>query len=891
MGRRSQEAMPAVRHELSHECGAKLFAIKTGGNGNMKTTRKSQPESIRGTWPVAYKWMATGTLVVCTALGTRTIQIAEAREFRNPRQNNYPSAQEQKQSEPVLRFDIPPGSLDEVVDIFKTITGLTVQVRANAILTLPSHGVSGDFTSHRALEKLLEGTGVTSRFIDVTTVQLDLQPVSTSMEILEAPIAIASPKYAAPILETPQTIDVVPEQVMRDQGTTTLRDALRNVAGISLAAGEGSSQGDNLTIRGFTARNDIFLDGMRDFGSYYRDPFDLGEVEVLQGPSAVTFGRGTTGGVVNQESKFPRPTPFVAGTLNFGSDLTRRATVDINEPIPSLGSGTAFRLNLMGHDSKVAGRDIAQNRRFGIAPSLAFGLGSMTRLTFSYFHQTSDDIPDYGIPWLFNSPAPVARQNYYGFKDANFLRTNADVGTVKLEHEFNSNIGLRNQVRYAHYNRAFQITEAQSCNFVVTAPTPCPTAQTTPPLPTLTQLTPLNQISTFRNQLTGNSIETFLENQLDVTFRFHTGAIGHTLVTGVEGGRETSAPTRLTTYTGVPTTSELNPDTTQPYAGLPNAFTRTAVASATAGAYALDTVNLGRKWDLIGGIRWDLFDTNYAQDAYTFDAQRVPQLSTHTPFQRTDKMTSWRGAVVFKPTSNGSIYFGYGTSFNPSAESFALTAGSANLPPEKNRTFEVGSKWSLASSRLSVRGALFSTDKTNARETSPTNSLLVVLAGEQRVNGFELEAAGKLSQRWQLQSSYAYLDSKVVNSQFFPAAIGGQLANVPRNTFTFWSGYDLPWKLSVGAGGQFVDTRTASSTVPFVTVPTGLPSGSTVSLLKQVPAYWVFNAMAKYPLSERISLQVNFNNITNKYYIDQVHPNHLVPGPAFSALAGLNFRF
>ena len=263
------------------------------------------------------------------------------------------------------------------------------------------------------------------------------------------------------MIETPQSIDVVPQHIIQEQGATTLRDTLRNVAGISLAAGEGGAQGDSLTIRGFTARNDIFLDGMRDFGSYYRDPFDMQEVAVLQGPSSITFGRGSTGGVVNQETKVPQTDHIFAADVELGTDQTRRVTADIDRALPSLGAGTAFRLNLMGHDSKLAGRDIGENRRFGIAPSLAFGLGTLTRFTLSYLHQGADDTPDYGIPWLFNAPAPVDRRNYYGFEHGNYLKTNVDMGTAELEHDFSNRISIRNQARYAHYHRDLRITEAQ----------------------------------------------------------------------------------------------------------------------------------------------------------------------------------------------------------------------------------------------------------------------------------------------------------------------------------------------------------------------------------------------------------------------------------------------
>jgi catecholate siderophore receptor len=203
------------------------------------------------------------------------------------------------------------------------------------------------------------------------------------------------PKLPEPLRDTPQSITVVPRELMDDQHTTTLRDALRNVAGISIAAGEGSSQGDNLTIRGFTARSDIFMDGMRDFGSYYRDPFNLERVEVLEGPSGILFGRGSTGGVVEQDSKTPQLRGFIDGSVSLGTDLTRRGTLDMNEPLLEISTNAAFRLDMMGTDAQVAQRDVVENRRFGVAPTAAFGLGTPTRLTAGYFHQSEVDIPQW----------------------------------------------------------------------------------------------------------------------------------------------------------------------------------------------------------------------------------------------------------------------------------------------------------------------------------------------------------------------------------------------------------------------------------------------------------------------------------------------------------------
>ena len=822
----------------------------------IKTPRKKNRNIGQTNWPVTYRWAAVGALVAYSAVGSKQLNVAWAQDMTRAAQSNG-SAPQTHGSQPVRRFDIPAGSLDSVLAAFEHVTGVTATVSNEGIRSLSSPGVTGLYTPDQALQRLLAGTGLSYRFTAAEAVSLDLKSVTQSVDVTTSVEAVASsPKYSGPVLDTPQTISAVPEQVMQAQGVTTLRDALRNVAGISLAAGEGGAQGDNLTIRGFTARNDLFIDGMRDFGSYYRDPFDMQEVEVLQGPSSVTFGRGSTGGVVNQASKTPGLAAFVAGSVNVGTDLTRRITIDIDKPLTLLGSHAAFRLNVMGDMNNIAGRDIAENRRFGIAPSLALGLGTPTRWTFSYFHQDADDNPDYGVPWLFNGPAPVNRENYYGFQKGNYLRTYDDIGTVRLEHDFHRNITLRDQLRYANYVRDVLITEPQIVSNLTQA------------APTLS--TPLSQMVVNRHEIGVNSVETMLDEQLDLTAKFQTGFLHHTVVTGVEAGKETSDPTRPT-WTNVPTTSWSDPNPHQAFSGTEATTSMVHTTALTAAAYLLDTIEIGKKWDLTGGIRWDRFDTAYTQ-----------QVAPASAFNRIDDMPTWRGALVFKPVSIGSIYFAAGTSFNPSAEALSLSAATANLPPEKNLTYELGTKWDLDHHRLSLRSALFRTNKYNAREPDPNNPLLDVLAGNQRVDGAEFQVQGRLTSRWELLSSFAYLDSKVVSSPYYRAAVGYPLANVPKYTFNFWSEYHLPRHWEVGAGSNYASSRTASATAPL---------DPSTGLLKEVPGYWVFNAMVKHPLNEHMDLQVNVNNLANRYYYDELHPGHIVLGPGRSALIGLKFKF
>jgi len=655
------------------------------------------------------------------------------------------------------------------------------------------------------------------------------------------------PKLPEPLRDTPQSITVVPRELMDDQHSTTLRDALRNVAGISIAAGEGSSQGDNLTIRGFTARNDIFMDGMRDFGSYYRDPFNLERVEVLEGPSGILFGRGSTGGVVEQDSKTPQLRAFVNGSASLGTDLTRRGTLDLNEPLPEVSSNAAFRLNIMGTDAQVAQRNEAENRRFGVAPTVAFGLGTPTRLTVSYFHQSEADTPDYGVPWLLNTPAPVPREDYYGFRD-DYLNTGADLGTIKLEHDFSDDLTLRDQARFANYTRDFRITEPQLTN--------------------TSTGTPLDQSYVTRNELGGHSTESFLWDQLDLKAHFESGPVGNTVITGLEGGRETSDPTRYS-YSGVPATPLMNPNEDQDFSGTTKVATQVTTTAYSVGVYLIDILKLGEHWQLIGGARWDYFDAHYTQS-----------VAPAAAFGQALSEPSWRGALVYKPVAEGAIYFDYGTSFDPSAETLSLSAATAALPPEKNETFELGTKWDLLSGALSLRGALFRIEQLNAREPDPQDTLLDVLAGDERVQGVNLELVGKLTPKWKIFANYAYMRSDLVTSGDYKYAVGGPLANVPENTAGLWTTLALPWRLEVGAGFNFVDRRYASFT-----------KRAANGLLEEAPSYGTLSAMLKYHASHHIDLQANLYNLTDQAYFDGIHPGHVIPGAGVSALFSVNFKF
>ena len=658
-------------------------------------------------------WVAMGTLAAYAAMGAARPSLAASKA--SPIANGVPPA-----TLPLKRFDIPAGPLEQAISSFEKTTGMKVKVvlPTGTLVGFNSNGVIGLYREEDALRLLLKDTGLNFRMEGQDTVIIGVQARESVSVSASVAASIAMEKFPEPLIDTPQSVTVVPQFVMQDQGLSTLRDTLRNVPGISLAAGEAGAQGDNLTIRGFTARNDIFLDGIRDFGSYYRDSFNFEQVEALEGPAGIQFGRGSTGGVVNQESKVPGVEKFIDVQTQFGTDLTRRLTADLNSPLANTMGGTAFRLNGMAEEAGIAGRDAAEVRRFGIAPSMSIGLGTKTPATLSYEHLSENDTPDYGLPWLFNGVAPANRHSYFGFPDENYLKTNDDILTLNAGHDFNPNLGLHMIARAANYPRSAQITEPQICS---NAALSVPVGGVVSSLPTLaynsalpcpyTPSTPADEITQVnRNQIQVQSVEGILWDQFEMSARFNTAGIHHDLVAGAEGGQEISNPIRYS-YTinkinTVPNTTLLDPNENQPFSGTEYITSIVHTKSKSVGVYFIDTMKLGRLFELTGGVRWDRFDTDYNLYQPTPPAGGTVTAAV-APISRLDERPSYRAAIVYKPSSHGSVYFDYGTSWNPDAESLSLSVGlvNGNVAPEENQTYEVGAKWSFLNDRLLAEGS------------------------------------------------------------------------------------------------------------------------------------------------------------------------------------------
>ena len=751
----------------------------------------------------------------------------------------------------VRRYDIPSGSLETVLAAYQSASGVTVTVSADLIRGITSPGVSGMFSAEAALKELLAGTSLAFRFTAPFAAVVEIRLADATVDVT-APTRVASPKFTEPLRNTPQTITVIPQALMEAQAATTLRDVLRNVPGITIQAGEGGTPaGDQMAIRGFSARTDIFIDGVRDFGGYSRDSFNLEQVEVTKGPASATSGRGSTGGSVNMISKAPSLEANRSILIGGGSADYKRGTLDVNQPIERAG-GAAIRLNALWQDADTAGRDVAESTRWGIAPSIAFGLRTPTRVSAGYFRLQQDGIPDYGIPWVpaanvpladhANQAPPVDFSNFYGMRNRDYEKTTTDLGTVAVSHEISPALTLRDQVRYGVTTRDSMITAPRFVS---------------------------NDSTDIRRTdwKSRDQTDTIISNQLDATARFRTGGIAHSIVAGVELAREVDENrTRVETGPAAPNTDLFNPTPDDPYVGgLVHNGARTEGTARSIAAYAFDTVKLGERWELSGGARWDQFGIEYDSIAAT---------GVNTPFERTDRMVSWRGGAVFKPAATGSVYAGAGTSFNPSAEGLSLSAATAALAPEETRNYEIGAKWEFPRRRFSLNAAIFRTEKTNARTPGinpgdpPT-----VLQGQQRVQGFETGAAGQLTSRWEIYGGYAFMSSETRASNV-AAEVNGDLTLTPRHTLNLWTTFGLPWEITVGGGVQYMDAvyRNALNTT-------------------DVPAYTVLSAMAAKEVSRTLTLRLNANNLADTQYVDRVGGGHFIPGAGRSVSLTAGFKF
>lgn len=804
-----------------------------------KGTKKKRAQKRRGPryWIIAT--IATGSIIAFTVGNSRAMNVAYAHRAEDLSSFNKADDGEFEK----IEFKIAPGRLGDVLSQFERTTGIKVQSDNATLLDVASKGVVGHYTVAHAMVLILEGTGIRYQIIDPRNYRLTVEAEAATVEIDAGGEVVNSPKYTEPLRDIPQTINVIPKEMIEQQGATTLREVLSNVPGITFTAGEGGAPaGDNLTIRGFSARNDIYVDGVRDLGAQSRDPFNLEQVEVVKGPSSTFTGRGSTGGTINLVSKLPSLRPTYSGTLMVGNASTKRGTADINLP---LGDSVAFRLNALAHDADVPGRDLVQNRRWGVAPTIAFGLTSNTRYSLGYLHLRQNNTSDYGIPWVpaannalvefRDRPAPVPRDTFYGFLDRDHEKLRSDMFTFRVEREFNDGMSIRNQFRYGFSKRD---------------------SMATPPRFASNDSTVINR--EMRSWIASDDI---FDNQADITARFRTGSIQHAAVFG--GSLSYEKNDRILRTAPNSQTTLFDPNPFDIYPGVITIDPRRPnVAANSQALYFFDTIKFTKRWEFVGGLRWDRFDVE-GENAATVGS--VPVL---VPLERVDHILSGRAAIIFKPIETVSLYGSFGTSANPSLEGLLYSPADARTGPEKTRTFEIGTKWDFFHSRLLLTGAFFVVNKTDARTASVLPGEPPTLDGDQRVQGIEFSATGSVTRNWQVFTAYTFLDSEIVRSNTAPTNVNGvlisevgkSLINTPENSFNIWSTYRFD-RLIFGGGLRYIGER----------------FGNNINT-RVVDSYWTADAMASYRVSKNLDLRLNMTNLGDKYYIDRIGGGHIIPG-------------
>ncbi|OZI26916.1 TonB-dependent siderophore receptor [Bordetella genomosp. 9] len=671
----------------------------------------------------------------------------------------------------------------------------------------------------------------------------------------------ALPRLGVDLHDVPQSVTVVNKALMQSQGATSLQDALRNVAGITLGAAEGGTIGNNIYLNGFSARTDIYLDGFRDRAQYYRDTFDLDEVEVLMGPSSMLFGRGSTGGVINQVSKKPKLADFTDVTGSVTTNGLVRSTVDTNM---QLSETSAFRFNGMTQNGDATTRDQSHVKDFGAAPSFKFGIGTPTEVTLSALLQHNDDMPDYGVQSVNGHPAGVSRNTAYGFHDD---RTMQDIAMLNasVQHKFTPDTVLRNQTQYNNVRTDARETAPQAVG------TLGPKGFQQLPAGNVTNL-PLDDLWILQQSHDRVIHDESIFNQTELSTKFDTGSIKHTLLTGVELGHDhysNQAYSRTGTCDGftlnsgfVGCTQMVDPQHTS--ADLPEVPGNFATGSAnTVGIYANDTVELTKQFKLVGGLRWDRYEATVTNS--------VPRSTTPANADQTVHYTSVRGGAIWQPSDWQSYYISYGTSFNPSLEQLTATVGQDTLEPEKNRSYEAGGKWDLFDGNLSLNSAVFQIKKENARtQISPG---VYELDGTVRVNGVRAGASGHLTRQWQLYAAYTYLDAEITSAK--DGTEGNTPANTPKNTFNFWSTYQFLQNWEVGGGAVYTSSRYAANTDAV-----------------QVGGYTRWDGTLAWH-QPKYDVRLNLFNIFDKKYYDALIPSdggRAVPGTGRTAMLTVSYH-
>jgi catecholate siderophore receptor len=710
--------------------------------------------------------------------------------------------------------------------------------------------------------------------------------VRSTYEVPYKADTVSSPKLTQPLVDTPQTISVIKKEVIQEQGLSSVVEALRNTPGITMQLGENgnTSAGDTIQMRGQSVEGSIFIDGIRDIGAVTRDTFNIDQLEVVKGPAGADIGRAAGAGYINLVTKLPGTQDFSTGSAAWNTANNKRLTADVNQ---KLSETSALRLNAMAQQGGVFGRDEVENKAYGIAPSLALGLGTPTRIYLYGQFVRQDNLPDGGVPTIglsgynnvdtTNNPSLPARtalingrrvdsENFYGSTD-DYEKVNAGMATAKVEHTLGQGLMLRNITRYGKSTMDRVLTGVNA----ITAVTPSD---------------PSSWIAARTRQRVDRENEIFV-NQTNLTAEFVAGGLEHSLSTGLELMHERqdqktfSSLNSTTAGSGVIGANLYNPD---PHVTLPVPPDNGAYANGTtktAALYAFDTIKLNKSWMLNGGVRFEHYKSETDTVANT--------TFVRSGLEDSGNLLSWKLGAVYKPAPNGSVYAAFANSYTPpGGANFALSATADNvnnpaLDPQRTTNIEFGTKWDLLQKRLALTAAVYRSDNRNEIPVLDPVTNTYSQFGKRRVEGVELGAIGQITSAWQISAGIATMDTEVLKGSTGNNAEGAATRWSPELSATLWSTYKLSPVWTIGGGARYVGEQKR------VVDPNAAPSNG----LPSIPSYWVADAMLTYQASRNLSLQLNLYNLFDKFYINSLNNGgtRYFPGQERSAMLTANLAF
>ena len=631
--------------------------------------------------------------------------------------------------------------------------------------------------------------------------------------------SVTATKTDTPLIDIPQTINVVTREQLDDQAHHSLADILRYIPGTTVGQGEGNR--DQITLRGQNTTADFFLDGVRDDVQYYRGLYNIERVEILKGPYALIFGRGGGGGIINRVQKSPVIDDFIyAGPASINSFGAYDASVDLNTP---LSGAAAVRINAV-YESLDSHRDYVGGERYAGNPYVAFNLNDAWKFGFSYEYVNDARTTDRGIPSIAtgagqpNRPISGYRDQFFGTPGVNRTQFEAQIAKLRLDGQLATNLSFSGTMLYGDYDKTYVNVYA-------------------------------NGAASAQNgtvALAAYSDPTQRENfiaQGNLIWDVETGPLAHKILIGAEYGDQQSANRR---FNGALSSSTLNlANPVFPTVAF-NMVTRDTVSDVTfSSVYVQDQISLGDHIDVVAGLRYDSFDIS--------GTDLLPAIDR--PFARKDDKISPRLGVIFKPQENISLYSSYSQSFLPrSGDQFlSLTVSQENLAPEKFTNYEIGAKWDVQPN-LNLTLAVFQLERSNATTPDPLNPLASINIGKTRTQGVELAATGKITSLWQVHGGYSYQDAKLVGNNSV------RLGQVPKHQASLWNRYDLHPNFAVGLGiihqsSQFAAIRTTTNTT-------------------KLPAFTRIDAALFYDVSDTVQLQMNVENLFDANYYSDAHNNN-----------------